>query len=264
VTWWKHLVDDLGGRRPQWGFAGSPLIAQGKVIVDAGSDRHGTTLALDAKTGELIWGAGRHRAAYASHVLIDYRGRRAVAGMNAHGLLVADLQTGQTRAQMPWRTSFDVNASAPIQIEPGVLFISSGYRTGGGPVDLRGQSPEQVWHSRKIKTKMSGAVILPEGYVVGLDGSNLRSLDLRNGQVQWYLRSVGEGGKVVLVDDKLLVMSQYGEVILLEANGQKLNELARFRALPRQERSFSHAVLAGGRLFCRSNDGDLYAYDVSK
>ena len=44
--WQKHYQDELGGRRPQWGFSGSPTVEGNLVILDVGG-AGSSTVALD-------------------------------------------------------------------------------------------------------------------------------------------------------------------------------------------------------------------------
>ena len=39
VIWQRHLVDELDGNCPTWGYSGSPLVVDNKVIVQTGSSR---------------------------------------------------------------------------------------------------------------------------------------------------------------------------------------------------------------------------------
>ena len=43
---------------PQWGFASSPLVAQGMVTVFAGAPKAKTLVAYNKENGELAWTAG--------------------------------------------------------------------------------------------------------------------------------------------------------------------------------------------------------------
>ena len=51
VVWQKNIATETKGKRPTWGFAGSPLVIGGTVVVNVGA--HGT--ARDKKTGKILW-----------------------------------------------------------------------------------------------------------------------------------------------------------------------------------------------------------------
>ena len=55
VIWQKHLVNDFGGRCPTWGYAGAPLVVDGRVVLQTGAES-GSLIALDAQTGNKNYG----------------------------------------------------------------------------------------------------------------------------------------------------------------------------------------------------------------
>ena len=70
-VWRKHLMNDFGGKKGDgWGYSESPLLDGDRVICTPGGDK-ATMVALNGRTGELIWktvrpddrGAGRSRGA---------------------------------------------------------------------------------------------------------------------------------------------------------------------------------------------------------
>src|SRR5262249_30661444 len=78
VVWRKSLTADFGGAVPTWAYRESPLIDGDKVIVTPGG-REATLLALNKKTGEVVWKAqvpGGDAAAYSSAIAIDFGGQR--------------------------------------------------------------------------------------------------------------------------------------------------------------------------------------------
>ena len=78
ILWTKNLLKDFGGRRPDWGFSGSPLCIADKVIFETGSE-NGSLVALDAKSGEPRWRAGSYEAAYSSPMMRTRWQRRNIS-----------------------------------------------------------------------------------------------------------------------------------------------------------------------------------------
>ncbi len=262
VLWSKHLVKDFGGKRPQWGYACSPLIVDQKLIVDAGSKSKGTTLALNKDTGALIWGSSnRDDAAYASHITLQYKGRPAVVGMSAKHVNILDLKNGRELARLSWETSYDVNASTPILVDDKHLFVSSGYSTGGGLVDMSGSALRKVWHSRDMKSKFNTAV-LHEGHLYGVDNYDLTCLRVKDGKTMWTVkRKIGQGN-VLLADGHLIVLAEHGEVMVAPASPKEFKPISRAQVVRRK--AWVVPVLANGVIYCRNNNGDLVALDVSR
>ncbi|GIS62058.1 MAG: hypothetical protein CM1200mP2_42830 [Planctomycetaceae bacterium] len=57
-----------------WAMSGSPLVADGRVIVIPGGAKGGVA-AFDAETGELSWASGNHPASYASPRIVELNGQ---------------------------------------------------------------------------------------------------------------------------------------------------------------------------------------------
>ncbi len=62
VVWKKNVQTETGANIPDWGYAGSPLVLDGLVILNVGSA--GT--ALDKVTGNILWKSGEDNAGYST------------------------------------------------------------------------------------------------------------------------------------------------------------------------------------------------------
>jgi outer membrane protein assembly factor BamB len=68
--WDVHMVKDLGGKVPGWGYTESVLVDDGRVICTPG-DKGGTLAALDAQSGKILWRSKEFTEA--CPILIPYR-----------------------------------------------------------------------------------------------------------------------------------------------------------------------------------------------
>ena len=77
---WRHdLVRDFSASAPTWGFAASPLVVEGKVIVPTGGPNSRGLLAFDRASGRLVWNAAVSKATgYSSAVAATIAGVRQV------------------------------------------------------------------------------------------------------------------------------------------------------------------------------------------
>jgi outer membrane protein assembly factor BamB len=99
-----------------------------------------------------------------------------------------------------------------------------------------------------MKTKFTN-VVVRDGFVYGLDDGIMQCLDLATGDQKWKGGRYGHG-QVLLVGDVLLVTTESGEVVLVEAGPTKHRELARFAALT--GKTWNNAALAGRYLLVRN------------
>jgi len=81
-----------------------------------------------------------------------------------------------------------------------------------------------------------------------------------NGQVSWRDRSVGKGS-LIFADERLYLFSEQGVVGLAEATSAGYREHGRFQIKTGSLPTWTHPVVANGKLFLRDQD-TIYAYDV--
>ena len=72
-----------------------------------------------------------------------------------------------------------------------------------------------VWESPRLKAKFTNPV-LHDGFVYGLDDGVLVCLDPANGERRWKAGRYGHG-QTLLVGNRLLVQTEDGEIVLVEA-----------------------------------------------
>jgi len=95
------------------------------------------------------------------------------------------------------------------------------------------------------------------GHAFGFDGSILASVDLADGARAWQGGRDGHGQLLLLSDQNLLlVLSEQGDLVLVEAIPDRFSELARFPAL--EGKTWNHPVLVGNLLLIR-NDHEMAA-----
>lgn len=263
VVWRKHLVDDFGGRYSSWKYAGSPLVADGMVIFDTGADGN-STVALDKTTGRKVWGAGDDLAGYATPIPFVYAGRRGVLVFKARAMVALDLATGRELWRIGWKTYYDCNASTPSVVGD-KLFISTGYggRSARGALFQLGPGePRQIWLNQDLETKTNSAVVF-EGYVYCVSEKSrgqLMCFDMRDGTIVWSEPSFARYGTLMIADGKLIVLDEKGELVIADASPDGYHELARAKVL--ESRCWVMPVLSGGRIYAKSNKGELVCLDV--
>jgi len=263
VVWQRHLADDFGGRYSGWKYAGSPLVTGNLVILDTGADGN-STVALDRSTGDKVWGVGHDLAGYATPIPFEHSGRRGVLVFKARAMVAHDLATGTELWRIDWRTNYDCNASTPTVLGD-KLFISSGYggqRARGALFQLADGEPRQIWLNQDLETKMNSAV-LHDGHVYCVSeraGGQLMCCRLSDGAIVWSERSFAPYGTLMIAGERLVVLDEMGDLVIADATPAEYHELARAKVL--SSRSWVMPVLAGGRIFVRSNTGELVCLDV--
>jgi outer membrane protein assembly factor BamB len=260
--WERNLVREFGGRRPDWGYSGSPLLTGSVVICDAGGPG-ASTVALDKLTGSVVWKSGSDEPGYATPVLAELAGQATVVSFRAAALVGCEPKSGKELWRFPWKTSYDINAATPLVIGADKIFISSGYNTGCALVQIARGQANQLWRNKNLRAHFNSPVTA-NGSIFGIDGNagggNLVCLETATGARRWEEKSV-KGGAMILADGKLIILTEKGELVICEASPAGFRPLSRSRVL--EHRCWAQPTLDAGRLFLRNNEGDLVCLDVS-
>ena len=255
---WSANVKEFGAKQPSWGFSGSPLVERDLVYVNAGT----AGAAYDKKTGARVWANGSDGAGYGSPLTADFGGRPQVVLFTGSYLLGVEPETGKGLWSAPWETSHKVNAADPVLVGNAV-FVSSGYGTGAGVFNMGSGKPAKLWTNDKLKNHFNPSVHL-DGHIYGIDGNNgqnnaLVCMDVRNGREKWRERRVGFGS-LIASPKRLIVLTERGELMVLAANPDRVQPLARGQVLGGQ--CWTAPVLSQGRILCRNASGDVVCVDV--
>jgi outer membrane protein assembly factor BamB len=123
--------------------------------------------------------------------------------------------------------------------------------------DGEGLSAELIWESRRLKSKFA-PMVYHDGAIFGLDDGVLVALDPETGERLWKRGRYGHG-QFVLVGDLLLIQTEDGDVVLVEATSDGHRELASLTALT--DKTWNPPALAGRMLLVR-NSREAAAYEL--
>jgi len=109
---------------------------------------------------------------------------------------------------------------------------------------------EEQWTSKVIKPYYNDFVVRND-YMYGFDNNIFMCVGLADGKMKWRTRGYGNGQVLLLADDALLlILTEQGEVALVEARPEEHKELVRIKAI--EGKTWNHPVVAHGKLFVRN------------
>jgi outer membrane protein assembly factor BamB len=260
IVWSKNLHKETGVRIPGWGYSCSPLIHEDLLLLNIGE----AGLALDKRTGKLLWSSADKDAGYSSPVVVR-RGDDSFAIFSSDEAYTAvELKTGKELWSARWLTRYGLNAAEPI-VSGETMFLSSGYGKGCALFKTGTGEPAEVWRNRTMRCQFNSCVLL-DGFLYGIDGDTttktaLKCLELKTGEVRWAQEGFGMGS-LMLADGKLIVLSDSGELCVAQATPEGFKPTARAKVL--DGKCWTVPVLANGRIYCRNARGDLVCVDVRK
>jgi len=251
--WSLDTHRQFNARKGFFGAACSPLIEQGRVLLNVGGTAG--VAAFDAESGKTLWTATSDEAGYSSPVAATIGGTRHALFFTRHGLVSADPLTGNIRFQFPWRSRSEasVNAAVPLVIE-NLIFLSASYGTGGAALEVRGNQWKQLWSSDEALSNHYATSVYREGYLYGYhgrqeEGPSLRCVEIKTGKVQWSVDAF-RAGTITLAGGHLVVLRENGELVLAPASPMEFRPIARAPLLPGPVRA--HPALAHGLLYLRN------------
>ena len=141
----------------------------------------------------------------------------------------------------------------PLVLGQDRLLVSAGYGVGSRLLRLvpgeTGLAVEELWQSRRLKSKF-GSLVFHRDTVFGLDDGVLTAIEAETGERLWKRGRYGHG-QMILVGDLLLIQSEQGDVVLVEATPVEHRELARLPAL--DGKTWNSPALAGRYLLVRNH-----------
>jgi outer membrane protein assembly factor BamB len=258
IVWAMNVLKKFGGENPQWGISESPLIIGDKLLITAGGPG-ASVVALNKKDGTLIWKSQSDSAGYSSGMPLQNGNTTQVVFFTHDRALGLDLKDGKLMWEYPRAANDVANVATPI-VRGNRVFISSDYGTGAGVVEIKADGKAQeVYFTKDMRNHHASSVLIGD-YLYGFSSSILTAMRFDTGEVAWRDRSVGKGS-LVYADGNLYAFSENGVVGLIEATPTGYREKGRFRIQQDSLPTWTHPVIAGGRLYLRDQN-TIYAYDV--
>jgi outer membrane protein assembly factor BamB len=197
-------------------------------------------VAFDLATGAEVWRATNQLASYSVPVLATIGGRPLLLAWMRDDLVAVEPATGKLVDRFRWRSDelFSVVAASPV-VSGDQILISECYGPGSVVLALEKDSFRELRRDRPgarprqaLKTHWNTPV-LRDGYVYGSSGRNAGDAQLvcvnwNTGVVGWSEGGLGRAS-TTLVDGHLLVLGEYGDLVLARATAEKYEELSRVR-----------------------------------
>lgn len=256
--WKKDLMAEFGGRNIQWQNAASPLLEGGLLYV-AGGGGGQSLIAFNPADGAVVWKAFDEKMTHATPVAATILGQRQVIFFLQSGLLALEPKTGKEL----WRYAFNYStstASSPV-VAGDIVYCSAGYGIGAGAAKIAKNGDQwtatEIYRLRGNKPLANhwSTPVLFGGHLYGMfqfkeyGNGPVKCVDIKDGSVKWEKEGFGPG-QVILAGDKVLALSDAGEIVLIDPQPGAYKELARAKVI--EGKCWTTPVLANGRIYVRS------------
>jgi len=271
LVWQRPVAEENGAEKPLWGYSCSPLVLTGAemaradekgvtrpgaigalvVVSPGGADGH-SLVAYRAEDGAVAWADGSAKPGYSSPELARLAGAEMILIFNNGSVAGHHPGDGRILWEVPWPG--DKPCVANPRCLPGDrLLVSAGYGLGSKMYRIlkQGQvfTANLVYESPRLKAKFANFIVR-DGYAYGLDDGVLTCMDTATGERVWKKGRYGHG-QLLLADKTLLVQTEGGELLLLEARPDVPEVLASMPVL--SGKSWNTFALAGNLLLMRNH-----------
>lgn len=256
-AWAVDVMREYKGKNIAWSNATSPIV-EGDLVIVAGGGKGSTFLAFNKDSGALKWKAGDDVITHATPVPTVIHGERQLIFFMKSGLVSLAPKDGKVLWQQEF--PFKVSTAASPVVSGDVVYCSAGYGVGSAAYEVKkaGLSYEthELW--RKEGDDLCNHWSTPvcrDGFLYGMfsfkkyGSGPVKCVDIRTGAEKWSQEGFGPGN-VILSNDKILALSDKGELVIIEAKPDGYKELARADVL--DGKCWSTPTLADGFIFARS------------
>jgi len=256
VIWKKNLVAEYGTVIPQWYAGQCPLIENNNAIIAPGGKA--LMIAIHLPTGKITWTTPNPRGWQMTHSSItptSFGGKRIYIYPASGGVVGVNARDGKMLWDTPEWTVNTSNIPAPVVIGDGRVFFCGGYNSGAMMVKMNDSATAVSKLFRVAPNTFQShqqTPILYKGHLYGVKvPGELVCMDL-NGKIVWSSGSTARFGlgPYLLADGMLYVLSDKGELALVEASPSGYKQLARAKVLSGSD-AWAPMALVDGKLLCR-------------
>jgi enterochelin esterase-like enzyme/outer membrane protein assembly factor BamB len=256
VLWRVDVPAREGGRPPHYGFATSPIVAGGALVVQVGADKGRAIAGFDPSTGARRFTLGEDAVQYQSPVALRLGPREIVVAVGDARLFGIDPARGRVLFDHPHGGEpepISVASAVPVPAGDGRLFVkthvekSTMFKLVEAP---DGSVSVQTLWSAPVLRNTYGIPVYHEGHLYGMNGrTTFTCVDAATGEMKWRSRDPGDGF-VTLAGGDLVVQVKDRTLHVGPASPAGWTERARLRLF--EDLSWAAPTVAGGAVFARS------------
>lgn len=272
TMWSNNLVAEFGARIIPWENAASPTVVGELVFVNCNGRANEHLLAFNKHSGAVVWRRGSFGMTHATPVRANIHGVEQIVFFGQTALVGVNPTNGVVLWSYPLRYNGTSVAASPVVVGD-TVYISRAYPGSlsspqAGALVVQITETNGVFTAAKKWEKVNQLLnhwatpVHVNGHYYGVYGQStltLRCVDAEDGDNPWQVSGVGYGS-VTRVGDLLLVLSDRGDLSLVEPNPQQHVEIDRIR--PLTGRCWNNPAISDGRIYIRSTT-EAVALDVS-
>ena len=257
--WTRGFSKSIDTSKLFCGTAASPLLVDGRLVVQVGSDIHGgQILGLNPATGATEWEWRGPGPGYASPVVIEVGGREQIVTMTEGSIAGVDGKNGKELWSVPFPDEWHENITTPLWT--GSLLIVSGTRQGTHAYTLSQTGGKweatETWKNPDVAMYMSSPVF-GDGLIYGHSSKKkgqFVAMDAKTGAVRWTTEGrEGEHASLLLTPQHVVFLTNNADLIVAKRGAPSFTVERRYDVA--EASTFAMPVLLGSNILVRDATG---------
>jgi outer membrane protein assembly factor BamB len=188
-------------------------------------------------------------------MLAELAGVRQIVGFTGLRMAGFDAKDGTLLWDYPFRVPYEQTIVTPVVWKDLVIVCGENKPTVALRITSQAGrvSMAKAWESKDLRTSMATPVVFKD-HLLGLDDSGeLVCIDLSTGRTAWRKGTFGQYVTMVVAGEQILVLSDNGELHVLEVTVKDLTVRATWRVSP-VGKTWAHLAVAGSRLYVKDRE----------
>jgi outer membrane protein assembly factor BamB len=263
-VWQVDTAKEFKPKALLFGPSCSPLVEKNAVLLNVGA-KGASIVAFDKSDGKPLWTVLDDGPSYSSPIIVGENEARQAIFLTQEGLVSLSPANGDVHWKSPLKDKIFESSTTPVRA--GDMLIASSITIGSVGLKMESKdgkpSGAPKWKNPALTCYFSTPVPVGADHVYMVIGevdlnpfskkkptSSLRCVETATGKELWKKAGVGtyHASLTRTGDDKLLLLEEHGDLVLVDPNPQGYRELARSKICGS---TWAHPAISDGRLFIR-------------
>jgi outer membrane protein assembly factor BamB len=262
-VWQQDTLKEFNAKNLFFGMACSPLVEGNRVLINVGG-KGASVVAFDKDSGKVSWQSQDDRASYSSPIVFGQGPERQAVFLTGDALISLNPADGSLFWRYPLVDKLLESSTTAIRAGDILLASSITYGSVGLHLETKDGKPAmtEVWKNADLTSYFTTPVPVGPDHIYFVKGTKppalvsratLHCVEAKTGKELWKKpQVVGKYHASVLRtgDNKLLMLEEAGNLVLVEPNPEEYRALARSKVCGE---TWAHPALADGRLYLRDD-----------
>lgn len=261
LLWQVDTLDKFKAPNLFFGVSSSPLVDENKLLAMVG--KGATVVAFGLEKGDVLWKSLSDPASYAAPMVLGQGKERQAVFLTQQGVVSLNPADGSVFWKSPLVDALNESSTTPVRI--GDLLLASSVTFGSVGLRLSAKegkpSAEEAWKNPALTCYFATPVAVGTEHIYMVTGkifppppqARLVCVEAKTGKELWQRDRVGKYHASLLRtgNNRLLMLDDAGNLILLEPDPKEYKELARAKVCGE---TWAHPALSNGKLYVRDKN----------